>query len=144
MGEVWPFVREFFAQYPSFIKMLVVTIFILFVGLFVGNLMTYTAMAIGHLFNKHRILASVLSYFGIYFIVQVLNTSIMGIVIATGYGSEILEMESELVYMSVNLLNEFADAMTTILLVSAIISIVMGCVYFFVTRYILRRRLNLE
>lgn len=53
--------------------------FIMLIGVFYAPLMYYVSIAIGHLFQKHRLGASILAYFAIYFIIQIISSVGMSI-----------------------------------------------------------------
>jgi len=102
-----------------------------------GILMVYAAIALGHLFNKHRILAS----FGMYFLLSVISDIFMmflGFVYFTTLGSDFFVlMQREEFYLS-------AGQANMLLLSLAMVSVTFGTAYFLLTNYILRKRLNLE
>ena len=110
---------------------------LLLVGMAQSYLMLYLAMAIGHLFNKNRAAMSVAAYIGIHVVVSMLPSSINNI-----FGDMLGDFLSDLfwgksgypVWQSLHMSLWFS-----ILFVG-----IGGAVYFFLTEYILRRRLNLE
>lgn len=160
LPEVFHFMGEFFKANPEMIKFVIEMILIMMVAMFSGTLMLYTSMSIGHLFSKHRVIASIVSFFGIYFVVQALNSIILGITMAIGFGSDAFTAMGSETDVSVNMnsmdlssvftgpagltYNTFLDIISSIFIVTVIMQIVLGTVYFLVTRYILKKKLNLE
>lgn len=102
------------------------------VGLLSGMLMLYAAMALGHLYSRHRILASFAWYCGLYVALAALSITIL-IILLPEYSTRINEAGDPAVYIRQILI-------WTTLLPSA----AMGAFYFWVTEMILKRRLNLE
>ncbi len=102
------------------------------VGLLAGMLMLYAAMALGHLYSRHRILASLGWYCGLYIALAALSIVIL-IILARDYMPKIDETGEAALYIQQLFI-------WTTLLPSA----VMGAFYFWLTNTILKRRLNLE
>ena len=97
----------------------------------------YLAMAIGHLFNKNRILMSIVAFLAINFVVSLIFSS------ATfSFFSLVGEQITELLYdrMQISVWGMFHMAVGLLILGSA----AAAGVYFFFTERILHRRLNLE
>jgi hypothetical protein len=95
-------------------------------------LIIYAAIALGHLFNKHKLLAS----FGMYIVLQVISQMIMSLSGFIFFNLAIFKPESTFI-PSVLLVNG-------ILLLSILYSGAFTAGYFFLTNYILKRKLNLE
>lgn len=101
-------------------------------------LTVYTAISIGHLANKNRIFASFGAYIGIYMVIQALNTVTMTVLFKDSmFEFELLENEAAAV-------SAVANLPIQVLVYTLITSIVMSVIYFFVTRLILNKKLNLE
>lgn len=98
----------------------ILLVLILFVSIAYGILMIYVAISLGQLFQKHKVLGSILSYIGIYVVIQVING-----ILATPM------MISEL-------------SMTPLLYLALFESIVLCVLFFFLTEWIMRRKLNLD
>lgn len=108
--------------------------FLLFlcVGMANSYLHLYLSMAIGHLFNKHRVAMSVAAYIAINAAVGVL----MGLVGSMHIHFNLFDLVNWVDYPVATVHLAF---WTAILVISA-----GNAVYFFCTEYILRKRLNLE
>ena len=105
--------------------------FVIFILFFVASLMQiYTAIAVGHQWSAHRILGSVLAFFGI----GIIRNTLGGLVGQIGYRADFLmaRFEGKLF---------LAWQFQLVLIVSTLILI---AVYSGVTWYFLDRRLNLE
>lgn len=102
------------------------------------NLRIYTSLSLGHLANKHRLLWSLLAYFGIGIAVSMLSGSLSAVL----FGSS-SALFGDLLYgaESVTALFRFAQVWFAALIALFVIEI---AVYFFSTRAILKNRLNLE
>jgi hypothetical protein len=92
----------------------------------------YAAIALGHLFNKHKLLAS----FGMYIVLKIISQTIMSLSAAIFFNQAIFQPETTFI-PSVTLVNG-------ILLLSILYSGAFTAGYFFLTNYILKRKLNLE
>lgn len=112
---------------------IVEVILMMIVGAIFGTLMIYTAIAIGHLFNNHKILASFGAYIALDIILQIIN--VVAISILSVSHSSIFE----------NTVTFPADFFVSSLLpILLIIYTVFSAVYFIVTNYIFTKKLNLE
>lgn len=103
-------------------------------GLMSIILVMYASLAIGHLFNKHRILA----YFGAFILLNTV-TQLISFLLADGfYGLENSFVVTADNYMYI--INEVQSVM----LFSIVLSIVFNIGYFLITNYVLSKRLNLD
>lgn len=98
-------------------------------------LMIYLSIAIGHLFGKHRILASFGAFLGITFAMQSFTT------IFVFYMFKPIIQKIEALQ---NSFIEVNDALITLFTVGDIINVIFCIVFFFITSYILQNKLNLE
>ena len=109
-------------------------------------LMLYLSMAIGHLFNKNRIAMSVIAYVAIQVVLNILYTI---------FGSLLGAMLQRIVI--INAVGDFLEGVLSdsatifpwgtanvALLVSSLQILIISAICFFITNYILKRRLNLE
>ena len=108
----------------------------LVLALFTEFLLFYTCIAIGQTFKKNRVLGAVGIYFLYYFLCQILGTVI--IVFLSGVPETWYEA-----------LMQFIDRepllfMHLLLCGGALVTAVIGAVYFLVTHTIIRKKLNLE
>lgn len=101
-------------------------------GLISGMLMIYAALALGHLYSRHRILASFAWYCGLYVALAAL-TIVLLILLAPEYALKINEAAKPAIYIQ-----------RLIIWTTLLPSAAMGAFYFWLTDTILKRRLNLE
>ena len=124
----WADLLEFFGHIFSLNGIL--TIIYLILAAFAGIARCYVSMAIGNLANKNKFLFAVLAYVAIGIVVSIM-TAIVGV-----------NAWNLLNDIWLNWINE--DQIFTGVLISGIIgSLVMGTIYFLVTNYLLKNKLNL-
>lgn len=117
-------------------------IFILFeiIGLSIVSIINnilqiYVSIALGHQFNKHKIIASFVVYIGIYVFLQIIATIFLVIIAFLGN------------WFSMNIDLKLEDNATIIhlfMIGSIAIITIISAIYYGVTRWILANRLNLE
>lgn len=100
------------------------------ISLFSSSLMFYCSIAIGHLFNKHKVGGAVIAYIGIYMIMQLLGT--------------ILLFMSGFLTLINGDYNDFYYVYNKIMVYSIILSVVTTIVMYFITEFIFRKKLNME
>ena len=112
---------------PSIIYSILFSIFAAISGIF----MIYAAMAIGQLVTGHRVIGSVVAYFGMYVINQIIMT--IGLVVY-GYFSKNLLFQNDVSF----------NAISPVFVIALVYDIILCCVYVFTTHYIFKNKLNLE
>ncbi|NLJ95971.1 MAG: hypothetical protein GX321_02360, partial [Clostridiales bacterium] len=122
----------FFVFKASFGKTygLVIVEFILMIAssLIQSILLIYVSIAVGHLFNGHRVLGSFVAYFVITTAVQIITTILMVIVARiSGSNFESLETIPHVVFPF-----------------TIVVSLLLSALYYISTNYIFSRKLNLE
>ncbi len=128
---------EFFSKAKFYVEsaglnyglMILEAIALIFVSLIASILMIYCAIAIGHLANKHKVLTSLGAYLGIYTIIQAVNMISIQIISNNIFDQDFIPKASEL---------------NSLVLLSMGTMIVFSVGYFFVTKYILSKKLNLQ
>lgn len=95
----------------------------------------YTAMALGHLAKKHRVGWSVAAYLGISF----LGSAIWDILLFNADWDSI----GDVVYRMMNGMS-IPQSIVTMELIAIVFYAILSVIFFFVTRHILEKRLNLE
>ncbi len=108
---------------------------ILLIGLCMAafSLFVYAAMAIGHSFSRRKVLMSFVAFFGMNFILQS---------IGTGLFVFLVENDTNLgVFFGVD---TFFQGMQMILGLFAFCAIALGALFYFLTAYMMKRRLNLQ
>lgn len=103
--------------------MIVQIIIIMIVSMISGTLMLYLSIAIGHIFNKRKILASFGAFIGINMIVN----TIMGVM-----------------QLNIFLPNDFSMGINSFIWVGILIESLLAVVFFIGCNYIMKNKLNLE
>lgn len=101
-------------------------ILVFLVAMLIRGLSAFMCIAIGQLFNKHRVLAAFLAYIGLNILISLLSSSLMT---ATNF--------------TVDAVNA-PDLIHFYFYLELISDLILGTIYFFVTKYLMDRRLNLE
>lgn len=96
-------------------------------GLFSAPLMFYVSIAFGHLFGKHRILGSVLSYLGIYAALQIITVVMM------------IPMQ-----MAAITTDSYGTIFRSTMWGSILVSLITTALCYVITNYIFSKKLNLE
>ncbi len=105
----------------------------LFISAFSGALMVIGSVNIGQLVRKHRILGAVGAYFGIYTVIQIIVTIIMfPMMIGVAFAAD--NMETVSIF---DLYNPMYGSMAAVFLVVSI-------ALYFISEYLLRKKLELE
>ncbi len=123
---------DFYSKYAKEIPIsLILTIIVTGLSqLIVAFMQIYLSIAMGHL-CKHRVLASIVAYFGIqYFVSQPLALIAM---LATGNGQVQVGTEYD-VFASMN----------SFLIFACILNLVLAATYYFFTAFIMKKKLNLQ
>ena len=133
---LWDAIRGNSDRINAFLVLLEILILIL-TGMAQSYLMLYLAMAIGHLFNKNLAAMSVAAYIGIHVVVSTLlsfTSNIFGDMLGDFLSGLFWGKSGYPVWRSVHMSLWF----------SIFVVGIGGAVYFFLTEYILRNKLNLE
>lgn len=114
------------------VVMLVLCVLIMLVTPVYSILFGYTAISLGQLTKKHKILASVGIYFGLNYAVQIITS------LATVPFMEFIESMDGMAE------NEVMTAVNGILALSLVITIGIACVFYYITNRVMKTKLNLE
>ena len=138
IGRVWPFIRDFLNGIFSFgmgaVGITIQAIIFLILTMFSSVLMFYMCIALSMLFNRRRGLASVGIYMALMTAMQTLG--------ALGIGF----LGTDLVGVMFGWIGNLSEAgiANMMLLGSNLVGIVVSGIMYFVTRFMLSRKLNLE
>jgi len=127
-----------------------------FISLFTFMLPFYAAISVGQLWRNHRILGSVLAYLGVYTVIQIISSIGLQIIAlswgrngfpAIEYSAQI--QDDALIFGSSAINNMFAAIpmerlFDSIMLYSLISSLIISVGLFFLTSFMLKRKLDLE
>ena len=116
-----------------------------FITLFSGTLMIYAAIAIGHLVNDHRILASIGAYIGLSTVVQILfmalaSSPIPGLGLSTLFTAR---NPGNAFLINPNM-NGISPVLHHAMWILILFSLLVSAGYFVLTNAILTKKLNLE
>lgn len=107
------------------------------IGAFSSPLMFYASIAIGHLFGKHKVMGAILSYLGIYTVMQIICTIAM---IAFGYSFTAALQAPNSTFNTTFYSSFFGSYMWFAVIFSTITCIL----FYFITNYVMSKKLNLE
>ena len=103
-------------------------------------------MAVGQIWQKHRVLGAFLSFFAINMATQTITSQVTAVFMASN--AEKLNEKFEYIANAnaglIDGLKSVGDFLTAYLSLSAIILIVFCVVYFFICNYFMKNKLNLE
>lgn len=141
-AETWGAMVEFFSMLPIFLRQHFgygddLFLFELFLSFFVSVMnaimMVYASIALGHLFNRYRSLAS----FGAFIALSTIEQTFLTFIMRVFFGWDNLFAESVFFLQSVS-------GRYTMLLVQVLFSLVFLTCYFLISNHILSHRLNLD
>lgn len=104
-------------------------------------LQVYLAMAVGHLFSKNRVAASVVAYVAINAAVTTVSDLLLGTSTGITLTSVALQT-SDAIHITGQ--QPYLAAFDDLLLISLIAEVVLSALFFLATNYILKNKLNLE
>lgn len=117
-------------------KFIGIMILMMFLSTISNMLMIYTSISIGQLFNKYKILASIVTYIIIYIILQIINTLSMFGSTFSSYTDEILD--------SGTTYGNIGNFYNSIFVSSTIQSLVLIAIFYAITAYISSKKVNLD
>lgn len=115
--------KEIFGMSP--VAFIIYMLFTCIVTPIYSILMIYTSISLGQLFKKHKVLGSVLSYIGIYTVLQIIGSIVTAPVMFSAASVE-------------------ATSFAPLLYFSVAEEIVLIIVFFFLTEWIMKKKLNLD
>lgn len=141
--------NEMLAALSTVIGIFNAPVLILFGVLFIANIVRavveiYTAIALGHLFNKRRVLLSFACYLGINTLSQILYTLILPFVSMPFIKTISEDMSGVSMTAELNSFVSLVPHITTFSLFILIISVIATAGYFIATNCLLKSKLNLE
>lgn len=126
MDEIFHVFKASFGN--QYVLVMIEFIFMMICSLIQGILLIYVSIAIGHLFNGHRVLGSFVAYFVITTAVQIITTILM--LLTTRIASSNFE--------SIEAIPQ------TVFPFTIIVSTLLSILYYFSANYIFSKKLNLE
>lgn len=134
-NELWQVNSAYMMHGTAFLAEILVLMIITCIA---SCLQFYSAMAIGHSFSNRKVLWSVVCFFGIQFLQQLIGTLLISVLSMTGLPNVL-----EQLFLSLQL-NESIFAASHLGLGMAILgSLLYSAIFYFLTTYFLKNRLNL-
>lgn len=110
------------------------------IGTLYNILQYYMSISIGQLVNKHRVLTAFGAYFGINFVLQnIISFGLLFMNLFSPFSPKHFDFSTE-----AEAIRYALQYMNIVGIISLIISIALGAGFFFATRFILTKKLNLE
>lgn len=129
-SNIIPALKDIFNYYGGTPFLLIIEFFIVgLVKLITSITMVYASISLGHLFSKAKILMSFAAFIVLITISNIINSITIYI-----FSSNNISMFNEL----------SSEMFSWVLLISIILELVYFSIYFFITNYILTKKLNLE
>ncbi|MGN0144259.1 MAG: ABC transporter permease [Clostridium sp.] len=130
ISNILPAFREIYNNYGGFPYLILFELFILgLIEVTKSITMIYASMSIGHLFNKSKILWSFASFIALNIIANIINSIFMFI--------------CPTLHLSV-FISPSQGAVAVLFLIVILVNLIYFSLYFFITNYILKNKLNLE
>ena len=124
-GQLWQEIYRYLGANTYYLIIQLIVAYI--ISIVTGNMLIYVSIALGHLSNNHKILASIGSFLGIYTIGSFISCAVMTNAVPNYFmNGTPMQYPFEFIWLSIGL--------------SAIFTVV----YFIVTNLVLTKRLNLE
>lgn len=108
-------------------------------GICVGILQIYLSCSLGHLFRRHRVLFSVLAYYVINVVLEAIVVN--GMILISAANPENALISGILHWFGGMSLHSAVSVLLAFVLLGYVL---LGCMFYFVTEWILRKHLNLE
>lgn len=132
------FAALFHTQAPVLTWLIVISVLL---SPFFMTIQIYVAAAIGNLFTGHKLLATICSYIGISFIQQILSLIILAV---TAPHMEQIDSQIEQAGSSVTLQVSVLHILTNCVSLSLAFTVLCAVGFYFLSRYVLNHKLNLE
>lgn len=127
-------------KYPSFISFFVLILINLFISIPYLVLMIYASISIGHTRNSHKVLYSFGAFLGLDIIISIVS-NIISFIFFFPYFNSFKIYDS---YGAFNSIHSIFGSLNSFLIFSLFLSIALCVGFYFITNYILSKKLNLE
>lgn len=135
--DLWETITSALSEIPEAIWTLIRQFGLIMIFQSIASIMMiYAAISIGQLVTGHKVIGSLVSYFGLYIVNQIIMTVVMVII---GYlHRDVFDLfNSETVLVESGIATQFTISI-------GVINLALCIAYFFVINYIFKRKLNLE
>lgn len=148
IGEIMSGYSTAAAEFAAFTNIsltftLLLAFLLALVSLLASILMIYTAISFGQLANKHRVMMSFVSYIGIYAIIQTINVSLIG-VFSFGINKWLEQATHSFGIGDAGMVSIPGNTIVLVLAGGVALELIYCAAYFFITKYVLEKKLNLE
>lgn len=145
-GDMFDFIGKVYSGYDGMITLTIVGFLCIMISVMTQLMLIYASMAVGQIWQKHRVLGAFLSFFAINMATQTITSQVTAVFMASN--AEKLNEKFEYIANAnaglIDGLKSVGDFLTAYLSLSAIILIVFCVVYFFICNYFMKNKLNLE
>lgn len=134
LKTVWPLIKTFInTELEMSVSGLVIfsMIYMLLTNFF-SIIIMYASVALGQLFKKHRVMGAIIWYISLYTMIQIVTSLFINIPLAANMPS----------FNSVGY--HIGSFFKPLFAISCMITLVLGVVLFFITEYMMQKKLNLE
>ncbi len=134
MKTVWSYFGYFIRHYLNMnvIVFIVFTVLYMILSTFFSIIMMYASVALGQLFTKHKVMGAIIWYIAIYALIQTISSLFINAPLFAQMAA----------LPSINL--DVGSYIKPIFVISAIFTLILSAVLFFITEYMMKKKLNLE
>lgn len=139
LREFWDIFRELYAQasvYTNLPLLLFKFIGYSITSLLSATLMLYTSIALGHLFEKHRVIWAIAAYFVLHIAMQVITSALPNLFYSV--------TDNQYHMNAPEAFHVLADTLQQYSTLSIVFNIVCAAVLYVITNYVFSKRLNLD
>lgn len=144
--DMFDFMEKVYNSYDGMITLTIVGFLCILISVMTQLMLIYASMAVGQVFQKHRVLGAFLSFFAINMATQTVTSQLTAVFMASN--AEKLNDKFDYIINTnagfIDGLKSIGDFLTAYLSLSALLLIVFCIVYFFVCNYFMKNKLNLE
>ncbi len=143
-GEIIETVKSIYNAYDNFVPLILVVFITCIVVVMEQIILIFTAISIGQLWSKHKVLGAFIAYFVIYFIESTIVERVSTLFAASKMEELNGTMESVNLATIDNALMDLGDFLISYMSVFALVCMAFSTIYFFICRFMLSHKLNLE
>lgn len=141
LAQVWDVMKFLFSGTTSTPLFIGALILFAILAMSYMYLSFYVSISVGQLMTKHKILGAFLTYVAIYLVVQFLSILVM---IAAGYYSWSNNLFATMSVSATDPIEYLQPIYPTVLWISNALSALLAVIYYYVTKYMMTKKLNLD
>ena len=134
-GEMGEYLKDA-GLFDNFLVTVVIFAVTMLISVFYSLLMMYCSISVGSLFSQHKIIGAIVVYFIINFVIQLISMVLM-----------FFGMESSIMY-DIATVEDFSveifNIMNIIMLISCGLTMVCSAVFYFLSHFVISKKLNLD